>query len=106
MNLIISQEKEFKGEEIEKLNEDLNESFCDLILSNNEAYANQEKPEVFYWLIVSECRMLNQNPCLRQQIFDEGIDFLKPWALKTSSDESVTNIFADLQKIMKGVKFS
>jgi len=31
---------------------------------------------------------------------------LKPRAAKTSTDESVANIFADLQKIMKGIKFN
>lgn len=105
MNLIITLEKEFKGEDIEKLNEELSDAFIQVILSNNEVLKNLENADTFYRVLVLECWMLNQSPALRQKIFDQGIDYLKPRAVKTALDENIAGIFADLQKIMKGVKF-
>lgn len=106
MNLIITLEKEFKGEEIESINTDLCEDFIQVIHSNNEVLKNQDNKDTFYRILVLECWMLNQSPALRQAIFDQGIDFLKPRAIKTALDENIASIFADLQKIMKGVKFN
>lgn len=40
MNLIITLEKEFKGEDIENLNKELSDSFIQIILSNNEVLKN------------------------------------------------------------------
>jgi hypothetical protein len=56
-------------------------------------------------VIIAECRLLNQNPKLRQRIFDSQIEYLKPRAIVTAKDESVKDAFADLTKIMKGVDF-
>ena len=59
LNLIISLEKELKGEEIEKLNSELCENFLEIIESDNESIKNQSKPDTFYRIFVAECRMLN-----------------------------------------------
>lgn len=40
MNLIITLEKEFKGEDIENLNKELSDAFIQIILSNNEVLKN------------------------------------------------------------------
>ena len=55
MNLIITLEKEFKGEEIEKLNEELSDAFIQVILSNNEVLKNLENADTFYRVLVLEC---------------------------------------------------
>lgn len=70
MNLIISMEKEFCGEEIEKLNEEFEEEFFSFIQASTDVFVNIDKSDTHYWVMIAECWLLNQNPKLRQKIFD------------------------------------